>query len=256
MKRITRREFARLLAGGAALSVLAGCAPERLPPIGPSATPGGPATPQPGPPRPTLQNENADDFYVRYYRAFEAVDPAAWLLTVDGMVRKPARLSLADIQALPQVSQVSRLKCVECWSAPARWGGFRYEALSALVEPDAEARWVHFRCADGYYESLSIEELRMDRVLFVHRMNDQPIPDIHGAPLRMIVPFKYGYKGAKAITRLTFAVEQLKGYWPAESGYSPNGNIQEGWDHPLDLKETRRIDGDEVRYPDGPEGSG
>jgi methionine sulfoxide reductase catalytic subunit len=256
MKRFTRREFARILASGAALSLFGGCAPQNPLSSSSSATLGGPATSGPGTPRRTLKNDNPESFYVRYYKPFEAVDPASWALSVDGIVKTPRQFTLADVQALPRVSQVSRMKCVECWSAPAKWEGFRYEALSSMVEPDPEAKWVHFHCADGYYESLSVEELRMDRVLFVHRMNDQPIPDVYGAPLRMIVPFKYGYKGPKAITQLTFAKEQLQGLWPAVGGYSVNGNIQEGFDHPLDLKDTRPIDGDEIRYPDGPESKG
>ncbi|HEX9015610.1 MAG TPA: molybdopterin-dependent oxidoreductase, partial [Chloroflexota bacterium] len=225
--------------------------------VGPTAPPGGATPPVPtSASRRLLDDVSTGSFYVRYFTPFPAVDPALWTLTVDGLVSAPRSFSLAEIQALPLVSQISRLKCVECWSAAAKWGGFRYDSLAAIVRPAPEARWVHFRCADGYYESLSIEELRLDRVLFVHRMNDQPLPDDHGAPLRMIVPFKYGYKGAKAITHLSFENGQLRGYWPAVGGYNVNGNVQEGWDHPLDLPGTRRIDGDETRYPDGTEANG
>jgi sulfoxide reductase catalytic subunit YedY len=256
LKRITRRQFGRLLAGGVVLSLVGGCSSEQLPSVGPSAVPESPATPLPTQPSPTAESAAQDDFFSVNFTSFQGADPAQWSLSVDGMVKKPVQLSLAEVQALPLVSQVSRMKCVECWSAPAKWGGFRYETLSAIVEPDTEASWVHFHCADGYYESLSVEELRMDRVLFVHRMNDAPLPDKHGAPLRMIVPFKYGYKGAKVITRLTFAKERLKGYWSEDGAFSVVGNIQQGLDHPVDLKETRPIDGGEIRYPDGPEARG
>jgi len=179
------------------------------------------------------------------------VDPALWTLTVEGLVKKSRKLTLADVQALPLVSQVSRMKCVECWSAAAKWEGFRLPSLLQLVEPQPEAKWVHFYCADDYFESLTIEELLEERVLFVHRMNDGPLQDPYGAPLRLIVPYKYGYKGSKAITRLVFAQDELIGYWPWISYYSPDGDIEPGTDHPLDLGGNRRISGGEIKYPDG-----
>ena len=87
-------------------------------------------------------------------------------------------------------------------------------------------------------------------------MNDRPLLDAYGAPLRLIVPFKYGYKGPKAITRLVFAEEELPGYWPTVGFYSTERDIQPGRDYPLDLGESRQIAGGEVRYPDGIESKG
>ncbi|NIO67575.1 MAG: molybdopterin-dependent oxidoreductase [Anaerolineae bacterium] len=124
------------------------------------------------------------------------------------------------------------------------------------MDPLPEAKWLHFYCADDYYESLSLEELLMERVLFVHRMNDQILPDVYGAPLRLMVPFKYGYKSPKAIVRLVFAEEELRGYWPMVGPYSTDGDIQPGSDYPLDLGERRQITGGEVIYPDGIESKG
>jgi len=272
MNNMTRRRFTRLVLGGIALSALGGCAPEEaaqataIPKTSPllGETPG-PAnlaktasptrtpttTPTPSPTRPLLYNENRPGFYIRYYKPFEAVDPARWTLSVEGLVKKPQELTLADVQSLPLVSQVSRMKCVECWSAAARWEGFHLRSLMEVVSPLPEARWLHFYCADDYYESLSLEELLRERVLFVHRMNGQPLPDEYGAPLRFMVPFKYGYKSPKAIVRLVFAREELRGYWPTVGAYSAAGDIQPGRDYPLDLGEFRQITGGEVKYPDG-----
>jgi DMSO/TMAO reductase YedYZ molybdopterin-dependent catalytic subunit len=171
-------------------------------------------TPTPSPTPALLRNENRPGFYIRYYKPFEPVDPARWTLSVQGLVKKPQELTLPDVQSLPLVSQVSRMKCVECWSAAAKWEGFHLRSLMEIVDPLTEAKWLHFYCADDYYESLGLEELLMERVLFVHRMNDQTLPDVYGAPLRLIVPFKYGYKGPKAIVRLVFAERELPGYWP------------------------------------------
>jgi DMSO/TMAO reductase YedYZ molybdopterin-dependent catalytic subunit len=203
-----------------------------------------------------LHNENRPGFYIRYYKPFEPVDPDRWALSVEGLVKKPQELTLPDVQSLPLVSQVSRIKCVECWSAAAKWEGFHLRSLMEIVDPLPEAKWLHFYCADDYYESLTLEELLMDRVLFVYRMNDQFVPDVYGAPLRLMVPFKYGYKSPKAIVRLVFAEEELPGYWPTVGPYTKGGDIRPGSDHPLDLDGTRQITGGEVRYPDGIESKG
>ncbi len=257
MSAVSRRQFIRLALGGLALSAMSGCAPEEL--LRATATPSPQGTPLPGitpapTPRPTgeiLRNQNITGFYVRYYKAFEAVNPARWTLSMEGLVKKPQKLTLPDVQSLPLVAQVSRLKCVECWSAAAKWEGFRLPSLLQLVEPQPEAKWVHFYCADDYVESLTIEELLLERVLFVHRMGDTPLADLYGAPLRLIVPHKYGYKGPKAITRLVFTDYELIGYWPRGGYYSPDGDIQPGTDRPLDLSGFRPINGGEITYPDG-----
>jgi sulfoxide reductase catalytic subunit YedY len=277
-----RRRFTRLVLGGIALSVLSGCAPEetvQAPPTSTSTSMLSPKeTPSPTPsvtkmappvvtptstPTPTsnptpvlLRNENRPGFFIRYYKPFEPVDPNRWTLSVEGLVKEPQALALSDVQSLPLVSQVSRMKCVECWSAAAKWEGFHLRSLMEIVDPLPEAKWLHFYCADDYYESLSLEELLMERVLFVHRMNDQILPDVYGAPLRLMVPFKYGYKSPKAIVRLVFAEEELRGYWPTVGPYTTTGEIQPGRDYPLDLEETRQITGGEVIYPDGIESRG
>ena len=279
---MTRRQFTRLVLGGIALSVLGGCAPEETAQVSPiptptstpspegtpspvpsatstalpSVTPTPTSTPTPSPTPALLRNENRPGFFIRYYRPFEPVDPDRWTLSVEGLVKKPQALALPDVQSLPLVSQVSRMKCVECWSAAAKWEGFHLRSLMEIVDPLPEAKWLHFYCADDYYESLSLEELLMERVLFVHRMNDQTLPDVYGAPLRLMVPFKYGYKSPKAIVRLVFAEEELRGYWPTVGPYTTEGDIRSGSDHPLDLDGTRQITGGEVRYPDGIESRG
>ena len=253
MRNISRRQFTRLAAGGTLLSLLNACGlSQDLPPVAtvPAATT--PLATSTTRTRPILRNDNVPGFFVRYYKPFEAVDPERWTLAVEGLVQNPQSLSLSDLLALPRVAQTSRMKCVECWSAAAEWEGFHLSSLLALVNPHPDAKWVHFQCADGYYESLSIEELLQERVIWVHHMNGEILPDIYGAPLRLMVPFLYGYKSAKALVRLEFAKEELPGYWPAVGGYTKDGTIQRGRDHPLDLEGNRDIlGGGEIFYPDG-----
>lgn len=202
---------------------------------------------------PILRNENPPNFYIRWYNPFPPPNPESWRLRIEGLVKNPLDLSLSDVQSLPSAFQVSRLKCVECWSARAQWEGFEMQALMELVEPLPEAKWLHFYCADDYYESLPIEELLQPRVLFVHGMNGLPLPPKHGSPLRLIFPPKYGYKGAKAIVRLGFSAQEKIGYWSEAGPYSRVGDILSGSDYPLEIGERRQIGGGEVIYPEDEE---
>ena len=156
-------------------------------------------------------------------------------------------LTLRDIQQLPVAALDVRMKCVECWSAKARWEGFTYQALADLVRPQAKATWLYFECADGYYEALPIEELASPRVLFAYRMDGELLLPEFGAPLRLVVPARYGYKWPKAITALRFQSAGRPGYWPAVGPYTEDGMIMPGFDHPLDLPgEAKRIGWGEI----------
>jgi DMSO/TMAO reductase YedYZ molybdopterin-dependent catalytic subunit len=194
-----------------------------------------------------LGNENRPsvkpDWNVRYFRPYQPVDLDQWRLTVEGLVEHPLSLSLETIADLPQVEGDIRMKCVECWSARGRWVGFTYATLAEMVRPLPEARAVIFECADGYYESLSTEGLSRLDVLFAHQMDGEPLLPEFGAPLRLAVPSKYGYKWPKAITRLRFEARERNGYWSDSGPYSADGRVQPGRDFPLDLQETREIDG-------------
>jgi DMSO/TMAO reductase YedYZ molybdopterin-dependent catalytic subunit len=199
-----------------------------------------------------LRSENVPGFYVRYIRPIEALDRDTWTLTVEGLVKNRQVLTYQEVLSLARISQVSRMKCVECWSAAARWEGVHLSRLLDLTNPLPEAKWVHIFCADGYYESMSLEALLGERILFAHHMNDAPLPDEYGAPLRLMVPSRYGYKSAKLITRLEFARDELPGFWPTTGPYTTHGTMRPGRDNPLDLVGTRSISGGgEIFYPDG-----
>ena len=163
------------------------------------------------------------------------------------MVKNPIGLGYEDLFGLKMHSQVSRLKCVECWSAKAKWEGFRFEELVKRVQPDPSAKYVYIQSADSYYESFKLEELLRPRVLFVLRMNDQPLSRDHGFPLRVIAPHKYGYKNIKYITSIKFLDSRKRNYWSNSGPYSVDGTIQPGIDHPLDFnKKPLPINGGEV----------
>jgi len=153
---------------------------------------------------------------------------------LDGLCDNPKWFNLSDIKRLKKLTQVSRMKCVECWSGKAKWGGFAPKTLFDIVKPKKEARFLYIYCADDYTEYILLEDLLKPRVLFVYEMDDRPLPDIHGGPLRLIIPFKYGYKNAKTIVKLEFVEQEGTGYWES-FGYTKDGTIQKGEDFALDL---------------------
>lgn len=185
-----------------------------------------------------LDNEDREGFYVRFIKPIKPPDPSKWTLKVGGLCENPRTFNLTSIKKLAKETQVSRMKCVESWSSKAKWGGFRAQALFDIVKPKKEAKYLYFYSADEYYEFIPIEDLLHPRTLFVYEMNDAPLPDIHGGPLRLIIPPKYGYKSVKTILRLDFVAKEGIGYW-SKWGYSKEATIQPGTDHALDLKEYR-----------------
>lgn len=198
-----------------------------------------------------LPSDQPDEhgFRTMWYSSVPPIDQKTWRLQIGGLVERPVAISLEELRKLPHETQSSRLKCVQCWSARTVWGGFRFPHLVELVKPKSTAKAVRIDCADKWYEHFAIHELESPRVLFALDMADSPLPDKHGAPLRMIDPSRYGYKSAKLITALTFVAEG-KGSMACDIGpyYSPTGEIQAGYDHPLDLgpKAHKKIKGGEI----------
>jgi len=198
-----------------------------------------------------LPSDQPDEqgFRLMWYNPIPPIDRKTWRLKIGGLVEKPAALSLGDLRKLPQESQSSRMKCVQCWSARTTWGGFRFAHLLETAKPLKTAKAVRVDCADKWYEYFSIQELLSPRVLLVLDMAGKPLAERHGAPLRLIDPVRYGYKSAKLITSIEFVAEG-KGSMACDIGpyYSPSGEIKAGYDHPLDIgpNERRKISGGEI----------
>jgi methionine sulfoxide reductase catalytic subunit len=202
-------------------------------------------------PKLLLPSDTPDEFGLRlmWYSPVPPIDQAAYRLKIGGLVEKPLALALADLRKYPHEKQNTRMKCVQCWSGRAEWGGFRFGHLLERAKPSKKAKAVRIDCADKWYEYFSIQELLSPRMMMVLDMAGKPLPDRHGAPLRLIAPMKYGYKSAKLITAVTF-VEEGKGSMACDIGpyYSPSGDILAGYDTPLDLgaKTKRKITGGEI----------
>lgn len=197
-----------------------------------------------------LPSDTPDEFNFRlmWYNPVPAIDQRAYKLRISGLVEKPAMLTVPDLRRLPRDSYTARMKCVQCWSSKALWGGFRFAHLMELVKPKSEAKAVRIDCADKWFEYMSIEEMLSPRVLMVMDMGGKPLTDSHGAPLRLMDPGRYGYKCAKLITSIEFVTEG-KGSMACDLGsyYSADGIIKPGYDQPLDLGgPRRRIRGGEI----------
>jgi DMSO/TMAO reductase YedYZ molybdopterin-dependent catalytic subunit len=148
------------------------------------------------------------------------VDFDKWNLTVTGAVSKPADYTLAQIQALPKFTQNTKHVCVEGWDVVGKFGGVRLSDFLAMIGADTTARFVYVECADDYYESLDMATAMHPQTLLCYEMYGQPLSRAHGAPLRLNIPTKIGYKQAKYLTdlKVTNVLERV-GYWE-DQGYS------------------------------------
>jgi len=162
-----------------------------------------------------------DKFYVNTYDVDDPeVDLEHWTLKVGGAVQKSGDYSLSSIQALPKFTQNTRHVCVEGWDAIVRSGGARLSDFLRMVGADTTARFITVRCADDYYESLDMPTALHPQSLLCYEMYDQPLTREHGAPLRLSIPTKIGYKQAKYLTSLSVTnVLNHVGYWE-DQGYS------------------------------------
>jgi DMSO/TMAO reductase YedYZ molybdopterin-dependent catalytic subunit len=148
------------------------------------------------------------------------IDFDRWTLTVTGAVQKPGDYTLAQIQALPRVRQNTKHVCVEGWDVIGRFGGARLSDFLKMIGADRNARYVYVECADDYYESLDMATALHPQTLLCYEMYDQPLTREHGAPLRLTIPTKIGYKQAKYLTDLKVTnVLNRAGYWE-DQGYS------------------------------------
>jgi DMSO/TMAO reductase YedYZ molybdopterin-dependent catalytic subunit len=142
-------------------------------------------------------------------------DPAAYRLTVDGMCEQPFTLSYDDLRGLPAVTQVSDFHCVEGWTVPdVKWQGVRLQQIIERAKPSKDARYITFHSMGGIYrDSLSLQQAQLPDVLLAYDMDDGRLPQERGAPLRVVMPRMFGYKGAKWLRRIEFLSEQDIGYW-------------------------------------------
>jgi DMSO/TMAO reductase YedYZ molybdopterin-dependent catalytic subunit len=160
---------------------------------------------------------------------------SGWKLTLGGLA-SGLSLSLDIRNLLTRFSvheQITRLVCVEGWSAIAWWAGLKFDDLLRAYPPMSQAKWAHVESSvnldasgnpDPYYMSLDLATARHPQTLLATHFNGQPLTVDHGAPLRLLVPVKLGLKNVKAITNITYVAQEPRDYW-AERGYSRDDGI-------------------------------
>jgi methionine sulfoxide reductase catalytic subunit len=274
----SRRDLLRWMAGGAAGATLAGWAGREA--LAQVARPGklqalpavrsevaGAATMEK-----TTSYQDASTYNNFYEFGTDKSDPARqahtlktrpWTVEVDGLVGRPGRYSIEDLMALaPQEERIYRLRCVEGWSMVIPWVGYSVSRLIDRVQPQGSAKYVEFHTlADPklmpgvssrvlewpYVEALRMDEAMHPLSLLAFGMYGEILPNQNGAPLRLMVPWKYGFKSGKSLVRIRFTENQPRTSWvksaPQEYGFF--ANVNPGVDHPRWSQATERRIGED-----------
>ncbi|MCG8460932.1 MAG: protein-methionine-sulfoxide reductase catalytic subunit MsrP [Holophagales bacterium] len=190
-----------------------------------------------------------------------------WKVEVGGLVKKPRTLDLDDIfTRFPLEERLYRFRCVERWAMQVPWVGYPLKSLIDFLEPLSTARWVRLETVmdpeglpgqrlQGWYpwpyvEALRLDEARHDLAFVAVGSYGHPLPMQHGAPWRVITPWKYGYKSPKSLVRIELTAERPGTFWnelqPAEYGFysnvephKPHPRWSQRWEQDIGTEETR-----------------
>ena len=193
--------------------------------------------------------------------------PRPWTITVEGEVKQEQRLDLDTLLGwFKPEERVYRMRCVEAWSMVIPWLGFPLAALVKRLEPTSRAKYVAFTTLRDpeqlpgqnrdvlewpYVEGLRIDEAVHPLTMLAVGLYGRPLPGQNGAPLRLVVPWKYGFKGIKSIVKIRFTEQQPKATWnssaPGEYGFY--ANVNPAVDHPRWSQATERRIGEIRRRP-------
>ena len=276
-----RREFLRTataaLGAAAAGSMLPGCVKGEA--NGEASAPEPVQTKKPGPYDTSEKATPFEDItaYNNYYEfGTDKSDPAVyaknfkpkpWTVSVEGMVKKPAKYALEDlIKGIPTEQRIYRMRCVEGWSMVIPWDGFPLAELIKRLEPSPQAKYIEMKTIYDpaqmpgqrdavldwpYTEGLRLDEAMNPLAIFATGIYGKPIPNQDGAPIRLVTPWKYGFKGVKAIVTIRFTDKQPLTAWvqaaPREYGFYANVNPEV--DHPRWTQKNERRIGEFFRRP-------
>ncbi|MHC6226180.1 molybdopterin-dependent oxidoreductase [Pseudomonas sp. X10] len=147
------------------------------------------------------------------------LDLSDYALAVSGRVRDKAPWTLARLRKLPQRTDITRLVCVEGWSAIGQWGGVPLKTFLEHVGADTTAKFVGFKCADRYYSSLDMATALHPQTLLALDYGEVALPPEYGYPLRVRVPTKLGFKNPKYVVEIFVSNDNPGGYWE-DQGYN------------------------------------
>ena len=199
-------------------------------------------------------------------RQAEGFKTSPWAVEVGGLVHKPKTFDLDDLLGFTQEERIYRLRCVEAWSMVIPWVGFPLAKLLDEVEPMSKAQYVRFETLYDpeqmpgqkssfynwpYVEGLRVDEAIQDLTILATGLYGKPLPAQNGAPVRLVVPWKYGFKSIKSIVKIDLVEEMPTSLWmaasPREYGFYANVNPQV--DHPRWSQATERRIGKGGRIP-------
>ena len=202
------------------------------------------------------------------WRRAAKLKTSPWTITIDGLVKKPLTIDVDDLlRKIGGIEErVYRFRCVESWSMTVPWSGFSLNKILSLVEPSSSAKFIKFETfyepdiAPGqkqkwypwpYQEGITIDEAKNDLSFIATGIYGKKLPNQNGAPLRLVIPWKYGFKSIKSIVKISFVSARPKGLWekiaPAEYGFWANVNPQVS--HPRWSQSTEQQLGIEGRIP-------
>jgi hypothetical protein len=148
-------------------------------------------------------------------------DPEKWVLSVKGSVNADTRpVTMAQIRELPRVEQITQLNCIEGWTVVVHWAGARFADFTAKYAPQfRDAKFVSIQTPDqAYFVGLDMASALHPQTLLCYEMNGANLTSEHGAPLRLVIPVKYGVKNIKRIGKITYTMDRPEDYW-ANEGY-------------------------------------
>lgn len=147
------------------------------------------------------------------------VDEERYRLVVEGLVGNKAPWSLDQLYALPQETQITRLVCVEGWSAIGKWTGTPLKEFLTRIGADLSAKYVHFTCAEGYSSSIDMASALHPQTLMAFKFDGEILPTRFGFPMRIRMPTKLGFKNTKHVVGLSVLNTYTGGYWE-DRGYN------------------------------------
>ena len=211
--------------------------------------------------------------YYEFSTSKEAVNPLSanftttpWAVEVGGLVQKPGIFSLDDLLKFELKERIYRMRCVEGWSMVIPWTGFELAGLLKEVQPMTSAKYVRFVTlmdearlpGEGnrnypwpYSEGLRLDEAMHRLTIVATGLYGQPLPNPNGAPLRLVVPWKYGFKGIKAIVKIELTEDRPSTMWNtiAPNEYGFYSNVNPNVDHPRWSQASERRIGEISRRP-------
>ena len=203
-------------------------------------------------------------------RRSKSFRPKPWTVKVEGMCKKPATYNLDDlVKGFPTEDRIYRMRCVEAWSMVIPWAGFPLKALIDRLEPLPSAKYVEFKTlVDSsqfpeqgrslfkvldwpYVEGLRMDEATNPLAFIATGLYGKPLPNQNGAPLRLVTPWKYGFKGIKAIVNIRFTDKQPVNTWQVQAAqeYGFFANVNPNVDHPRWSQARERRIGEFFKRP-------